>query len=224
MLLLYQIDRISAVIALSAGMRDAVQCDCEQMAGYLASRANERTGRIMKSQLDRKYRPKADRQLLRDLIAEAWEAYSKEQFPEWEQDATGLKLASLLEQRFPQDDMAVLAKYHLASAPENVSINIYHPTRQRWDVYANIKLPRPVLCPQGRAHFFVGGNGRTGDDHLPAEFEPYFNKVLFAREAYNSEARFTPERNGSYPTWAEIADQLAVAGKHIRARLEREDG
>lgn len=173
----------------------------------------------MKSQLDRKYRPKADRQLLRDLIQEAWGAYHDEQFPEWEQEVTGLQLASLLEQRFPQDDMAVLAKYHLASEPESVSINIYHPTRQRWDVYASVKLPRPVLCPQGRAHFFVGGNGRTGDDHLPSEFEPFFNKIREAREAYNAEATFTPERNGTYPTWAEIAGQLAVAGKYITANL-----
>lgn len=170
--------------------------------------------------LDKHYRPKADRQRLHALINEAWEAHSKTQFPEWEQESTGLMLASLLEQRFPPADMVVLEKYGQAKAPPEVSINIYHPARERWDVYASVKLPRPVLCPQGRAHFFVGGKGRDSDDHLSADFESFFNKIREAREGYNAEIRYTPERvNGSYPTWQEIAERLPVAGAHIRTEM-----
>lgn len=174
--------------------------------------------------IDNHYRSKADRQRLYTLINEAWEAHSKTQFPEWEQEATGLMLASLLEQRFPPADMAVLAKYKLASAPPEVSVNIYNPTNQRWDVYASVKLPRQVLCPQGRAHFFVGGNGRDGDDHLSAEFELFFNRIREAREGYSAEICYKPERvNGSYPTWREIAERLPIAGALIYKEMEDGD-
>lgn len=175
--------------------------------------------------IDKHYRPKADRQQLHDLISEAWEAYSKAQFPEWEQESVGLMLASLLEQRFPPADMVVLAKYGLAKAPPEANINIYNPAHQRWDVFAAVKLPREVLCPQGHAHFFVGGDGRTGDDQLSADFEPFFNKIREAREAYKAEVRYTPERiNGSYPTWRGIAKRLPIAGAHIWQTMAGEDG
>lgn len=174
--------------------------------------------------IDKHYRPKADRQRLYTLINEAWEAHSKVQFPEWEQESTGLMLASLLEQRFPPADMIVLEKYGQAKAPPEANVNIWNPTSERWDVYANVKLPRPVLCPQGRAHFYVGGlneGNSDRDNHLSAEFEPFFNKIREAREAYNAEMRYTPDRiNGSYPTWREIADRLPIAGAHIRREIE----
>lgn len=169
--------------------------------------------------LQNRFRPKADAQLLRELRDEAWGAYHDEHFSDAEQIAISEKLAILLEQRFPQADMEVLKRYDLASAPKEVSINAYHPERKRWDVYCGVKLFREVLCPQGRAHFFVGGNGRSGDDHLPAEFEPYFNKIVAARDAYNAESRFNPERtDGSYPTWAEVADVLPVTGPYIHQK------
>lgn len=169
--------------------------------------------------LTNKYRPKADAQLLRDLTQEAWDAHYAEHFPEAEQAEITGKIATLLERRFPPADMAVLAKYGQASSVTDVSVNIYHPERRRWDVYAHAKLALGVLCPQGRAHFSVGGPDTGGDHRLPAEFEPYFEKVRTARDTYNTEAMFRPQRvNGSYPTWEEIAEALPVTGKLIRQK------
>jgi hypothetical protein len=165
---------------------------------------------------NQKYRPKADYQLLRDLINEAWQSYHDKHFSEASQAAIGEKLVALLERQFPQDDMNVLAKYNLADTPKSASINIYAPERQRWDVYASLPLPRPVLTPQGRASFFVGGPDLIRGDHLGKEFEPYFDKVREARAAWAAESRFKPVRGeAGYPTWKEIAEQLPVAGSFI---------
>ena len=170
--------------------------------------------------LTNKYRPKADRGLLRSFVRDAWQAYHDKEFPDDVQCVIGEQLATLLEQRFLPEDMAVLARYGLASAPENASVSIYHPERQRWDVYANVKLPRLVLCLQGRAHFFVGGSSSGRGDHLSDEFVPYFERIRVARDDYTYESNFSPHRvDGSYPTWEQIAAQLPVAGVWIRERL-----
>lgn len=178
--------------------------------------------------LDSRYRPKADRELLRALIQDAWQAYHGEHFPEDRQTAIGERLAALLEQRFPLADMEVLVKYGLASAPESASVNVYHPVRERWDVYTSVKLPRPVLCPQSRAHFFVGGEAYrpSNGDHLDdTEFGPFFSAIVTARDAYSKEVKFTPERTDvGYPTWEEIAQQLPVTGPHIREVADHNEG
>lgn len=64
------------------------------------------------------------------------------------------------------------------------------------------------------------------DDHLPDDLLPFFNLVLKAREEYQAENHYQPERGGDekmrYPTWKEIAAVLPVTGPHIIAELERE--
>lgn len=178
---------------------------------------------MKRPKLHHRFRPKADQQLLHDLIQEAWGQWHDEQFAESEQGAMSEMLATRLEARYPSSDMEVLKRYQLASLAEAVSVNVFDPDRQRWDVYTSIKLARPVPCPLGRAQFFVGGrNHRSGDDQLPVEFEPFFEKVRINREQYNAETRFKPQQNErwQYPTWNELADELRVAGPWIKEHLE----
>jgi hypothetical protein len=175
----------------------------------------------MMPKLHHRFRPKADRQLLQDLIQEAWGKWHEENFPESRQREIGMLLADRLELRYPQADMVVLQKYGLASSPETVSINVFSPDRQRWDVYTSIKLSRPVLCPSGRVQFFVGGD-RRGPDQLPRDFEPFFDKVRMGRGQYNAEMRYKPQQNEQrqYPAWNEVADELKVTGPWIREKLK----
>jgi len=175
----------------------------------------------MNPKLHHRFRPKADWQLLQDSIQEAWGQWHKKNFPESEQRVIGMLLADRLELRYPQADMEVLHKYGLANSPEAAIINVFSPDSQRWDVYISITLSRRVLCPSGRAQFFVGGD-RSGSDQLPKEFEPFFNKVREGREQYNAEMRYRPQQSEQeqYPTWNKIADELKVTGPCIREKLK----
>jgi hypothetical protein len=178
---------------------------------------------VMIPQLNKRYRPKADAQLLARIKREAWEQYHEAQFSEVVRSDIGERIARLLEIRYPQSDMFILQKYGQARECKDVSVSIYHPERKRWDVHCSIPLGRGVLCPTGYCSYYVGGTVlRQGqDDHLPDDMMPFFDLVVKAREAYQAENHYLPERGGDlkYPTWREIAAVLPVTGPRIIAEL-----
>lgn len=180
----------------------------------------------MTHMLDKRYRPKADAQLMARLKREAWERYHETQFSEATRKEIGERIAGLLEIHYPHADMQVLLKYGQARECKDVSVSVYHPERQRWDVHCSIPLGRGVLCPTGYCSYYVGGASlrKSTEDQLPDDLLPFFDLVLKAREEYQAENHYDPERGQDlkYPTWREIAAVLPVTGPRIIAELERE--
>lgn len=207
----------------------------------------------MKSRLEKRYRPNADYAEFRQLRDAAWEEFHAQQFPEELRRQVGERLAQHLESRFPITDMLVLDKYGQAEHRDKVSVSVYNPATERWDVHTSIEMFRKVLVPAWKGTLFCGGRRyseepdfglnpetiakikagehdtfKSWEDYLehhrkneservPRELETFFAKIVEARAAWQKEQRYSPERGADlrYPTWAEIAAMLPVAGPHI---------
>lgn len=200
------------------------------------------------SKLERKYRPKADYALLNQFRSDAWAAYHATYFSEQERAEVGKALAAQLLRLYPQNDMAILAKYGTARETSECYVSIYHPDTKRWGSSAGIELGCKLLTPTGDARLSTGPRyslmanrglneestkeikeGKYGgwDKFCADQVQRETKMVALELEPFFArivEARKQNQEESRYEpqrgtTWNEIALALPVTGAHIRREL-----
>lgn len=112
--------------------------------------------------LNSRFMPRNDASYLANATRLAWEAKNAELVAL--RDSLGVisEITTLFLRLYPQDDMAVLAKYHKATLLKAVYVRIYNTaskaTYGQYDLSTRIEMPEPhILIPEGRGELAAGG-------------------------------------------------------------------
>ena len=93
-----------------------------------------------------RYRPKADRSMLLQLIRKAYIGIEKDWIEKYDQLISSAATEHL-ELIYPVEDMTVLQKYEKSRSDERIGIRIYNCRTKHWDMMYLATLLYPVLVP-----------------------------------------------------------------------------
>ena len=200
-----------------------------------------------------RFRPRKHESTLSRASQLAWEQYQATQFPEAERQAVAATIAEFMAARCPADDLATLRRYGFTETSDSVSVRVHdgkdyancfsinlhaaieHPRNAnshycggpRWS-----KTPDRGIKPEARANMSADEWQELCDFQdkkeagmLPESVEPFFAKLLEARQhyrdGYRKETAWPAEykaEHGEYPTWRQIADRFHVLGLFLYAQ------
>src|SRR5271170_2023471 len=103
-----------------------------------------------------RFRPKADRELLCSLNAEAWQARIQAVLESRKAEVCE-RLAQHLEALYPAEDMQLLARYKCTVERKEVNVQVRTPDSDRWNQSVGIELSRAVMVASSYAGLFCGG-------------------------------------------------------------------
>lgn len=112
-----------------------------------------------------KYRPKADRQLLRDLNDKAWMARDGGLRARLESPETKRIITAHVAGLYPAADMKVLKRYGCARARDSVTAHVRPTGGDRWDQWIGVPLEGAMLLPDTFSGFHCGGPWHSDADN-----------------------------------------------------------
>jgi len=180
----------------------------------------------MMPRADTTIRPKADLPLIRERLRAAWNARADALAGEETVAALAADLNVHLARLYPPSDMAVLAKYGLASPCDVVTVNVQQEQAPgdgfRYSVAVGARVEPSVLVPDGEHTLWCGVRysrlpSRGLTERARTEMEEKGELAAFCADQEAREARFVPEAWEAY--FREVA-AIVTASKRDQKRLE----
>ncbi len=112
-----------------------------------------------------KYRPKADRKLLRDLNDKAWKVRDAALRARLESSETKRIITAHVEALYPSADMEVLKRYGCARDRDSVTAHVQPTGSDRWDQWVSVPFAYSLTLPDTFSGLFCGGPWHSEADN-----------------------------------------------------------
>ena len=194
--------------------------------------------------LKARFKPRAERGLLSQLIQEAWQDYSDRVASKERQAEVAERIARYFEGLIPAPDFEVLQRYNCIVWEDRANVRVYDADTEEDAMYRaafGVELPRkvPVLGKGGYGYPSIvaceptemrgepEGAAEERARHPLRDLDPYFLALLTARKQYQREYKASMEwpaeyaageGAGRYPTWGDIAERWPVLGERLRKK------